>query len=99
MQCESFIQLLSGTAHVQSSLISGSARERAGAMGGARTGSPTARSVIVLVGWSNTTATSFMRPPHLSAALVTLEDIDFECAFEKLCPGDAFSFARSLFFI
>ncbi|MEY3901217.1 MAG: hypothetical protein RL189_523 [Pseudomonadota bacterium] len=35
-------------------------------MGGARTGRPNARSVVVMVGWSNTTPTSFMRPPHLS---------------------------------
>jgi hypothetical protein len=32
-------------------------------------------------------------------AIVALEDIDFECAFEKLCPRDAFSFARFLFFV
>ena len=39
---------------------------RAGAMGGALTGRPSARRVVEIVGWSNTTATSFMRPPHLS---------------------------------
>ena len=33
-----------------------------------------------------------------SAAFITLEDIDFKSAFEKLCPGDAFSFAGFLFF-
>jgi tRNA(His) 5'-end guanylyltransferase len=27
---------------------------------------------------------------HASAAFIALEDIDFESAFEKLCPGDAF---------
>ena len=35
-------------------------------MGGARTGRPSARRVVEIVGWSNTTPTSFMRPPHLS---------------------------------
>jgi hypothetical protein len=35
-------------------------------MGGARTGSPNARSVVAMVGGSNTAATSFMRPSHLS---------------------------------
>ncbi len=35
---------------------------------------------------------------HASAAFVALEDIDFECAFEKPCPRDAFSFARFRFF-
>ena len=30
---------------------------------------------------------------HPSAAHIELEYVDFECAFEKLCPGDAFSFA------
>ena len=36
---------------------------------------------------------------HASDAFVTLENIDFESAFEKLCPGDAFSFVRFLFFV
>ena len=35
-------------------------------MGGALTGRPSARRVVEIVGWSNTTPTSFMRPPHLS---------------------------------
>ena len=35
---------------------------------------------------------------HASVAFVALEDIDFESAFEKLCPGDAYSFARFLIF-
>ena len=36
---------------------------------------------------------------HAPAAFITLEDIDFERAFDKLCPGDAFSFARFLVFV
>ena len=35
-------------------------------MEGARTGRHNARNVVVMVGWSNTTPTSFVRPPHLS---------------------------------
>jgi hypothetical protein len=35
---------------------------------------------------------------HASAAFIALEDIDFECPFEKLCPGDALSFAQFLIF-
>lgn len=41
-------------------------------MGGARTGRPKARSVVVMVGWSNTTPTSFMRRPHLSPHFLKL---------------------------
>ena len=35
-------------------------------MGGALTGRPSARIVVEIVGLSNTTPTSLMRPPHLS---------------------------------
>ena len=36
---------------------------------------------------------------HASTAFVTLENIDFECALEKLSPGDAFSTAGLFYFI
>ena len=36
---------------------------------------------------------------HASAAFVAFEHVDSESAFEKLCPGDAFSFARFLLFV
>jgi hypothetical protein len=51
---------------VQGVKTANNCRERAGAMGGARTGSPNARNVVVIVGWSKTTPTSFMRLPDLS---------------------------------
>ena len=35
---------------------------------------------------------------HASAAFIALEDIDFECPFEQLCPGDVLSFAQFLIF-
>jgi hypothetical protein len=63
-------------------------------MGGARTGSPNARSVVVIVGWSKTMPTSFMRLPDLSQLSTSILNVRFgSCAQDMrfLLRGFCFS--------
>ena len=53
-------------------------------MGGARPGRPNARNVVVMVGWSNTTPISFIRPPHLSQLSTSILKVRLKSCAEEM---------------
>jgi hypothetical protein len=79
---------------VQGVKTANNCRERAGAMGGARTGSPNARNVVVIVGWSKTTPTSFMRLPDLSQLSTSILNVRL-----RGCAQDMRFLLRVFFFV